>query len=135
MKITKRLNSFMILYYCLALTIPVYGELSADYYKSIEGKKGEILRSELFNILEHEVNVLTYSELWSAYHKTDFIYEHWDMYSNCYWAPDVDKNTGVTIQEECISYNREHSLPKSWWGGTKSESMYSDIVHIIPTDS
>ena len=30
-------------------------------------------------------------------------------------------------------FNREHSFPKSWFGG-KVSPMYSDIVHVVPCD-
>jgi len=32
---------------------------------------------------------------------------------------------------DCV--NREHSLPKSWWGGGK-KTQYSDAFHLYPTD-
>jgi len=31
-------------------------------------------------------------------------------------------------------YNREHSWPKSWWGGKKNDA-YSDLFHVYPSDS
>jgi endonuclease I len=33
------------------------------------------------------------------------------------------------------SFNKEHSWPKSWWGGQESGAKYSDLFHLFPTNS
>uniref|UniRef100_UPI0038F7AB72 endonuclease n=1 Tax=Streptomyces scabiei TaxID=1930 RepID=UPI0038F7AB72 len=38
-----------------------------------------------------------------------------------------------TDNSEADCYNREHSFPKSWFGGT-NEPMNSDVHHIFATD-
>lgn len=56
----------------------------------------------------------------------------WDMYSSCTFYASEYCRTGN--YNECDCYNREHALPKSWWGGDTSEPMYTDLHHILPTD-
>ncbi len=36
---------------------------------------------------------------------------------------------------EGACYNREHSFPKSWMGAVESDTMYTDLFHLCPTDS
>ena len=31
-------------------------------------------------------------------------------------------------------YNREHSFPKSWWGGSTSIAAYTDLFHVFAAD-
>lgn len=56
----------------------------------------------------------------------------WDIYSNYVFYPSDYCESGSFAAGEC--YNREHMLPKSWWGGSNEEPMYTDLHHIIPTD-
>jgi hypothetical protein len=37
-------------------------------------------------------------------------------------------------KKEGDCYNREHSFPKSWWGGSLGEPMARDLFHIYPVD-
>lgn len=108
------------------------------YYASLEGKSGYELRRAVTDIIG-DPSVISYGALRSAYKLTDVRSDGsmWDMYSNCggtYYDP-AGESGGV---EECSAgYNREHSLPKSWWKhvDTAPLKMYSDIVHVIPTNS
>jgi len=55
-----------------------------------------------------------------------------DMYSAMCWAADGSDQCGTPKKEgEC--YNREHSWPKSWWGGAQN-AAYTDLFHLFPTD-
>jgi hypothetical protein len=37
-------------------------------------------------------------------------------------------------KKEGDCYNREHSFPKTWWGGSLNVPMATDLYHIYPTD-
>ncbi len=52
--------------------------------------------------------------------------------ANCNPAP-APNNTPIPGSAEGLLYNREHSFPRSWFGGAV-EPMNSDIAHIFPTD-
>lgn len=109
---------------------------SGTYYQAADGQKGFGLKTALFNIIKNP-EVVGYGDLWQAYKETDVTANGhiWDMYSNItYYVPggiyqgaNIDKD-----KKEGYSYNREHSFPKSWFH--EYSPMYSDIVHIIPTD-
>ena len=109
---------------------------SGTYYQAADGQKGFGLKTALFNIIKNP-EVVGYGDLWQAYKETDVTANGhiWDMYSNItYYVPGgiyqgakIDKD-----KKEGYSYNREHSFPKSWFH--EYSPMYSDIVHIIPTD-
>lgn len=56
----------------------------------------------------------------------------WDVYSDTNWSGsqrggNVSSNVGVT-------YNREHSMPKSWFGGSTSNQPGTDPHHLYNTD-
>lgn len=102
----------------------------ADYYKSCEGKSGEALLKQLNSVVGSHTNV-GYDGLWNVYKTSDVDANGkiWDMYSTKRW------NTG----EKCGNYakvgdcyNREHSMPKSWF--SEGSPMKSDAFHVYPTD-
>ena len=73
--------------------------------------------------------VVTYGSLWYHFPSTDCHFENpnqvWDMYSNI---------TRYFRGSSAVSgMNREHSFPKSWWGGTQVDA-YTDLNHLYPSD-
>mgnify|MGYP005993229323 CR=1 FL=1 len=49
------------------------------------------------------------------------------------WEYDVEQCGNYKTEGDC--YNREHSWPKSWWGGSSdNEYAYTDLHHIFPSD-
>ena len=84
---------------------------------------------------------MSYDKLWTAYKTTD-VYptghanagKIWDMYSDCIFTAGGSGSGGQcgTYSNECDCYNREHSMPKSWFN--ESKPAYYDLGHIVPTD-
>ncbi|AQW61316.1 endonuclease [Vibrio owensii] len=118
---------------------PVVGE----YYKAAEGKTGFELKTALFNIIKDHTG-RGYSAIWTLVKDADIdnYYEKdgsiLDMYSEKPSGSDTVSFTKVTDQcgqykTEGDCYNREHSFPKSWFGG-KVEPMNSDGHHLFATD-
>lgn len=104
-----------------------------DYYKNCIGKCGADLLSALCETIGPHTTV-SYSGLWTVYKDSDCYPEDgkiWDMYSTKHWTYRSEQcgNVGSTIG---VCYNREHSLPKSWFND--ASPMYSDAFHIYPTD-
>ncbi len=109
------------------------------YWSSADGKSGK----ELWTAVSAQTNAgyssLGYNGLWTAYKTTD-VYpadstgkagKIWDMYGECtftYGSDQCGSYNGV-----CDCYNREHSIPKSWFGGSTS-GIGCDIFHLVPTD-
>lgn len=121
-------------------------QLKSSYYTNLEGKSGSTLFSAVVTAtggVKHTYTKLTYDELWTAYITSDVYpagHAHagkiWDMYANCYYATSEHVSQ---MKAECNGgYNREHSLPKSWFGGSsdyKSTNQGCDLVHLVPTDA
>ncbi|MDH5903778.1 endonuclease [Vibrio splendidus] len=118
---------------------PVLGE----YYKDAEGKVGFALKTALYQIIDNHSSQ-GYTAIWTlvseadldAYYDTDG--SILDMYSEKPSGSDAIQFTKVTDQcgqysKEGDCYNREHSFPKSWFGG-KVEPMNSDGHHLFATD-
>lgn len=104
----------------------------AGYYDAASGLNGAELKTALHNIIDNHT-VKSYDYLWTAFETTDDDAQGyvWDMYSNCTFV--FDTNQCGTFSNECDCYNREHSFPKSWFGGEVSP-MYTDLFQVVPTD-
>lgn len=104
------------------------------YWASADNKSGAALWSAISAQTNVGYSSLGYNGLWTAYATTD-VYpgtnKIWDMYGECDFTYSTDKcgsYNGV-----CDCYNREHSIPQSWWGGGTS-GIGCDIFHLVPTD-
>ena len=104
------------------------------YYSGTEGLAGEELMIELHNIIKDHTQI-SYNDLWDAFYYTDQREDGmvWDMYSSCNFNFFEDQDTGTGGTTECDVYNREHSFPRSWFGGA-IPPMNSDLFHLYPTD-
>lgn len=115
-----------------------------DYYVQADGKSGQALYEALNTIANKGFKSLGYDGALKAYQTSD-VYptdpshpdyvagkagKLWDMYGACTFSAGDECGS---YKDECDCYNREHSIPKSWWGGGKND-MYSDIFHLVPTD-
>lgn len=116
---------------------------STDYYQAAAGKTGFELKSALYNIINNH-NSRGYSAIWTLVKDADLdnYYENdgsiLDVYSEKPASNDDVNFTKVSDQcgqykQEGDCYNREHSFPKSWFGGAV-EPMYSDGHHLFATD-
>ena len=105
---------------------------TGTYYQTANGKKGEALKTALFNIIKNP-DVVSYDGLIKAYEKTDTRPDGYvrDWYSNTTKFRHGTDKAGSYSKEGDV-YNREHSVPQSWF--SKASPMRSDIVHVVPTD-
>ena len=105
---------------------------SGTYYKTANGQKGKALKTALFKIISNHKEI-GYKNLWACYSKTDARADGkvWDMYS-CTTNFTFGKDQAGSYSNEGDAYNREHSFPKSWFN--KATPMYTDLVHLVPTD-
>ena len=140
--------------FALALIMTIVGVAYAQapantgyYYYQANGKKGAELKTALHQILKNP-DVVHYDSLWNAYKISDArpmgdSLIIWDMYSDIS-RYRIDFPTHKNSIEGVSGFQREHSMPKSWFNPTERNSsgltyadvkpMYSDIVHVIPTD-
>lgn len=134
----KRTHLLMTLVALMALSINAFAQgpnNSGTYYAAADGKKGAELKTALYAIIKAGHTSNSYNSLWTHFRTTDARADGkvWDMYS------DITDFTFGTDQagsynKEGDVYNREHSFPNSWFGGSKSHIAYSDLHHLYPTD-
>lgn len=110
----------------VAITFVAKAEIPSGYYTSLNGKTEASLKTAAYNIIRNFTKVSSYSDLPKYFQKTDVYPDGkrwWEMYSNqTFYLPNF---TGM---------NREHALPKSWWGGSSSLSAYVDLNHLYPSE-
>ncbi len=127
-------NSHMKLHHIIASalclwTIYAEAEAPAGYYSSLKGKSDAALKTALFEIINPHTQVSSYTALPDYFKKTDVrpgTNYWWDMYSN------MNVETNLTFG---TYMNREHSLPKSWWGGLTNIPAYVDLNHLYPAEA
>ena len=109
-----------------------------SYYAAVDGKAGSDLWSAISTVTNKGFKSIGYNGLYAAYLKTD-VYpadsvgksgKIWDMYGECVFSTG---NTCGSYSGVCDCYNREHSIPQSWWGGGTG-GIGNDIFHVLPTD-
>lgn len=130
---------FKILIASLLASLMAFAQEPANYYASAYNKKGYALRSALHQIIKNHTT-LTYNSLWGAFQSTDINPNNgkiWDIYSyssdtqaSYYFTYSSDQCGSYSSEGDC--YNREHSVPKSWFND--QSPMVTDLFHIYPTD-
>ena len=107
-------------------------------YEALEGLTSKELRESLHEEIKDHT-VLTYKQIRGDQAKVDVRADGklWDIYSG-YDFYMSDYCSGVDVGEgEC--YNREHVLPKSWWGykaeNEANDPMYTDLHHVYSVDA
>lgn len=137
----KHFIFFVALFFTAQISLAASETAPADipaYWASVDGKSGATLWSAVSAATGKNFKSVGYNNLYSAYLKTD-VYpadsvgkagKIWDMYGECVFA---STNTCGNYNGVCDCYNREHSIPQSWWGGGTG-GIGNDIFHVLPTD-
>lgn len=127
-------------YYLLTLlTVTLAAMLQAavpvGYYSTLAGKSGQALKNAIHD-LAIQRTVHSYGSLWTYFPQTDCMPDDhtrvWDMYSDYtyYFSSRLGNSTS--------GMNKEHSVPKSWWGGYNEGQgyiAYTDLNHLYPSDA
>ncbi len=122
--------------------IGAQAQIPDGYYNTATGT-GYTLKSQLHDIIDNHSNQ-GYGALWDFYssYELDSYYENdgtiLDIYSENPTGTDPYNFTKISDQcgnysGEGDCYNREHSFPRSWFGGDV-EPMNSDVHHIFASD-
>ena len=128
----KTINKIFVLLFMLPAF--AYAEAPAGYYKDAEGKNKAALLAALCDIVGPHTNV-GYDGLWEVYRESDVrpgTNKIWDMYSSTTNFTVGSDQCGGHYSGEGDCYNREHSIPQSWF--SKASPMKSDAFHVYPTD-
>lgn len=113
--------------------LTAWADIPAGYYTNAIGQKDEALMTTLEGIIFTH-SLLGYNYLWDCYPLTDAGSDGYyiDMYSTCKY--DHSSPHPGTASYVGQGLNREHSFPKSWFGG-EVDPMFTDLTMIIPTDA
>ena len=125
-------NRFGLALAACLFSLSLWAEVPAGYYDAAVGKSGEELQKSLSTIINNATDV-GYSGLWDLYRTTDKRPDGkvWDMYSDVTdFVFGTDQCGTYSSEGDC--YNREHSVPKSWF--SEQSPMKSDVWHVYPTD-
>lgn len=122
-KLSQRITAAVL---SLAALAPAWAAPPAGYYSSLNGKKDGDLKNAVYNLVHNFTRISSYTDLPRYFQTTDVYPESrrwWDMYSDIpLYAPSFS------------GLNREHSFPKSWWGGSTSVGAYVDLNHLYPSE-
>lgn len=124
----------------MTVSVVAFAQIPSGYYDEATGLTGTVLKQTLHDLIDNH-NVVKYGDLVGYFPTTDIKSDGsvWDMYSDCpgltpayvYYYNNKDECGNYKKEGDC--YNKEHSFPKSWFGG-KVTPMYTDLFHIYPTD-
>ncbi len=120
-----RLSGLIV--FCLAV-LQAAAAVPDGYYDAARGLATDRLKTALHEIIYPHTKV-TYSKLPNYFKETDVrpaTNFWWDMYSN------LEVPTNITFG---TYMNREHSFPKSWWGGKEDVGAYTDLFHLYPAEA
>lgn len=115
----------------LGIATATEAAVPSNYYARMDGKKKEALKNAACEVIRPHT-VVTYNSLFpQQFPKTDVYPElydgnrrWWEMYSDIVFL----------VRDGWRGMNREHSLPKSWWGGEQNDA-YTDLNHLYPSES
>lgn len=112
----------------LAVGLTANAEIPDGYYTSAYNLSTSQLKTAISKIVNPHQQVSSYSALPSYFEETDLYpgtRQWWDMYGS---VPIYLPWSGKLL-------NREHSLPKSWWGGGTTTPAYTDLNHLYPGEA
>jgi endonuclease I len=117
----------------ILVVISTSADIPHGYYTNAIGKHDEGLMTALEGII-YTHTLLSYDYMWKAYDFTDLGSDGYyiDMYSTCKYNSSSPHVGGASYVGQGI--NREHSFPKSWFGG-EVDPMFTDLTMLIPTDA
>ena len=128
---SKKLNLFGLML-AFFVSIQATAAVPSGYYTNAQGKSDQALKTALHKIIKGHTK-RSYDNLWTDFKKTDcngnIIIDRYSDSQFIYHTNQCGAYNGVGDY-----YNREHSIPNSWWGGSSSDTAYTDLHHMFPVD-
>lgn len=123
-----------------------YCTLPANYYNGLSGLSCNALKAALYNKISAGYVEQANTSLWANFQKTDKRRNDantkdivWDIYTDkpnatgeCEFTFVTDQDNGTQGNAECQKYNREHTMPQSWFAS--AAPMVTDLFEVYPTD-
>ena len=132
---SKTIKSKMLLLIFLLSAMALLAQAPSGYYNAAMGKQKDALKTALHEIIKGHTQ-LRYLSMPTYFQKTDW-HPATDNYPNGYYWDMYSDNKFTSWTGS--SMNREHSLPKSWFGikGGEEDSapIGSDIHNLFPSNS
>jgi len=138
------MKSIISIFFITFFQFTLFAQIPNGYYDSAIGLEGDALREELRAIITSGHTSNTYKSGKDLHDDFEFTDKKsngkvWDMYSDIpgetppYEYDFVSGDQCGSYGGEGDCYNREHSFPKSWFGGS-GQPQYADLFHLVPTD-
>ena len=131
----------LLLIFALATAFLTARAYDANYYKAMDGKKKEALKSAAKQCVQNHTR-LVYTDLPTYWQYTDVYPElvngckrWWDMYSDNIYL--IKSGQTALRSFSANKMQREHSIPKSWWkknGDVEYTPAYTDLWNLYPSD-
>ncbi len=142
-----------LLSYIVFFSLIAFSQIPDGYYDAAKGLSGEPLREALHDIISEDAVKVPYGSgslngIWGVFRYSDVFpapnqTRIWDMYSDIpdgtasyYYNLGTDQCGSASGEGDC--YSREHSFPKSYWGGGgqsgSTDPQYTDLFHLFPAD-
>lgn len=116
----------------ILIGMQVTAAVPSGYYNNAINKSDQALISALHQIIKGHTK-RSYDQLKTDFKTTDcngnIII---DRYSTSQFTYSTDFCGTYNDVGDC--YNREHSIPNSWWGGSSGDTAYTDLHHLFPVD-
>lgn len=132
------MKKVLLLFAALCSILAAEATYKPGYYDRMEGKRREALKQAVKECVQQHT-MLNYTNLPNHWVYTDVypdLYNGrkrwWEMYSHQVYL-FRDGQSGLNSFREC-SMQREHSVPKSWWGSDASSPAWTDIYNLYPSD-
>jgi endonuclease I len=152
------MKQYFLLFITLLLHTTIFAQITTGYYANTSGKNCADLKTALKTIISTGNTPKNYGDLWGEYlisdvkprtigtGSTNVIYDIYSAKPNgtdpYQFTPgssvtvtggQQDRGSGGNVEGEF--YNREHSVPQSWFNGNTSvPGPTTDYHHIFPTD-
>ncbi len=127
----KKFNSFLLAF-AVMVGLHATAAIPSGYYTAAQGKSDQALKTALHKIIKGHTK-RSYDNLWTDFKTTDcngdIIIDRYSTTQYTYHTNQCGTYDGIG---DC--YNREHSIPNSWWGGSSSDTAYTDLHHMFPVD-
>lgn len=127
----KKLH-YLLMMLAFVVALHATAAVPSGYYDNAKNKSDRALMVALHKIIKGHTK-RSYDNLWTDFKNTDCIGNTIiDRYSTTQYTYQTSQCGTYNGVGDC--YNREHSIPNSWWGGSDSDTAYTDLHHLFPVD-
>ena len=126
----SRFRAFALSFLLFILCVSLPAQPPAGYYNLAANKSGAALYQALHQIIKVHTELKYTPDIWNAFYTTDVKSDGtiFDIYTASAYLPGVNQ----CGQSPVGCYNREHSVPQSWFYSQRP--MRTDLFHVYPAD-